>query len=196
MYIGIEPNMDEYVDGLIACPVCENTYHLTDLLIHVMNEHQQFLLVWSALQVSSTRSVNTTRDITLYNFNDNHEYEQINIYTPDEDNDDSDDYDEYVNDTYELLSRICEMIGDHVVRMTKQEIDTYAPFITYDELSELDQNKCPVCLEMFTISNDVRYRRVQACQHVFCAECLETWLSRKRTCPLCRSHLVDDIISN
>lgn len=207
MSISLNENENEYVDGNegnIACPVCENLYHLTDLMIHVMNEHQQFLVVWASLQVPSTRPSDVYSDqyYTDIDIDDrSYRYEQtvdraeIEEDIPELISDYSDD-DGYVYETYELLSRICEIIGDHVVRMSKEEVNEYAPIVSFDAICDNQIHKCPVCLETFDRDRDsnTRYRRVNACQHVFCAECLETWLSRKRTCPLCRSHVVDDRI--
>ena len=45
---------------------------------------------------------------------------------------------------------------------------------------------CPVCL------NHITRPRVTPCNHEFCSECLDTWLTCKLTCPLCRA-FVDDV---
>ena len=45
---------------------------------------------------------------------------------------------------------------------------------------------CPVCL------NHITRPRVTPCNHEFCSECLDTWLTRKLTCPLCRA-FADDV---
>ena len=52
-------------------------------------------------------------------------------------------------------------------------------------------NECSICLRGILMDEE----RTTACNHVFHASCLETWLNRNPTCPLCRAHLprpVDD----
>ena len=42
---------------------------------------------------------------------------------------------------------------------------------------------CPVCL------NEITSPKVTSCKHAFCAECLDAWLQREETCPMCRKNL-------
>ncbi|KAI6671658.1 hypothetical protein NL676_006543 [Syzygium grande] len=44
---------------------------------------------------------------------------------------------------------------------------------------------CTVCLG--DVSSDGKLRRLPECGHCFHAECIETWLGYRRTCPLCRT---------
>ena len=51
--------------------------------------------------------------------------------------------------------------------------------------SRLVPNECSICL------GEIRFdaERRTACNHIFHAVCLETWLNQNSTCPLCRAHL-------
>ncbi|XP_075475477.1 putative RING-H2 finger protein ATL21A isoform X1 [Primulina tabacum] len=49
-------------------------------------------------------------------------------------------------------------------------------------------DSCPICLEEFHPS--ARLRRLSKCDHRFHAPCLETWLEKKTTCPVCRNNVV------
>ncbi|XP_073038742.1 putative RING-H2 finger protein ATL21A isoform X2 [Primulina eburnea] len=49
-------------------------------------------------------------------------------------------------------------------------------------------DSCPICLEEFQPS--ARLRRLRKCDHRFHAPCLETWLEKKTTCPVCRNNVV------
>jgi len=40
---------------------------------------------------------------------------------------------------------------------------------------------CPICHD--TLSSPVK---IASCSHVFCSECIDEWLERESTCPLCR----------
>ncbi|XP_010033643.2 RING finger protein 215 [Eucalyptus grandis] len=44
---------------------------------------------------------------------------------------------------------------------------------------------CTVCLG--EVSSDGKVRRLAECGHCFHAECIDTWLGYRRTCPLCRT---------
>ncbi|KAI6702909.1 hypothetical protein NL676_012045 [Syzygium grande] len=46
---------------------------------------------------------------------------------------------------------------------------------------------CAVCLHH--VAPGERYRRLQGCGHCFHAECIDGWLQRRATCPLCRSRV-------
>ena len=57
--------------------------------------------------------------------------------------------------------------------------------------SRLVPNECSICLGEIRFADERR----TACRHIFHIVCLETWLQRNSTCPLCRAHLpgpVDD----
>jgi len=57
--------------------------------------------------------------------------------------------------------------------------------------SRLVPNECAICLRVIRFDEERR----TACNHIFHAVCLNTWLNRNPTCPLCRAHLpgpVDD----
>jgi len=41
---------------------------------------------------------------------------------------------------------------------------------------------CTICMVPHHI-----VRKIKACDHVFCADCLEAWLSFNKICPLCRT---------
>lgn len=43
-------------------------------------------------------------------------------------------------------------------------------------------DKCSICLGDFTSNESIR---ILSCNHVFNTECIDEWLSKKRTCPLC-----------
>ncbi len=48
---------------------------------------------------------------------------------------------------------------------------------------------CPICLDVF---NDAVH--LDKCGHEFCNSCLESWLSKRPSCPICRETAkIDDI---
>lgn len=45
-----------------------------------------------------------------------------------------------------------------------------------------DQDTCSICLDSFEVNSTVR---VLGCGHVYHAHCVELWLRRRPTCPMC-----------
>lgn len=50
-----------------------------------------------------------------------------------------------------------------------------------------ESGMCAVCLEDYTEGEKVI--RLIMCKHVFCENCITTWLKSNATCPLCRSYV-------
>lgn len=51
----------------------------------------------------------------------------------------------------------------------------------YRNFETIDTNEeCPICFE--TKDDNI----MTECQHIFCKECIQTWMSENQTCPLCR----------
>jgi len=46
---------------------------------------------------------------------------------------------------------------------------------------------CPVCMEEF----ENKERIITTCNHTFCKNCIDKWLSNHSTCPICRHQLRD-----
>ena len=75
--------------------------------------------------------------------------------------------------------------------MGADEMDEHAPVSNQLPGSASEDDVCPICHETF---GDVRTTlqrsyRVTPCGHVFCAPCLERWLSGSRKCPSCMSEV-------
>ena len=48
---------------------------------------------------------------------------------------------------------------------------------------------CPICLKDITLGEGSPVVLTR-CNHVFHVECLDTWLTRGHTCPMCRFELI------
>lgn len=44
---------------------------------------------------------------------------------------------------------------------------------------------CPMCLDRFCDPI------ILSCKHIFCDECISKWFNQERTCPMCRTNIVD-----
>jgi len=56
--------------------------------------------------------------------------------------------------------------------------------------SETLHGTCPICQDKIKIGE--WYKRVPTCQHSFHATCVDQWLSRRATCPVCREEVFVD----
>lgn len=63
------------------------------------------------------------------------------------------------------------------------------PFTVDENYSE--ENCCVVCLNDVIGGEDCR--KLPKCGHVFHVECVDTWLERNWTCPICRRQVTDDL---
>jgi hypothetical protein len=60
------------------------------------------------------------------------------------------------------------------------------PFATGGFDGSIRPTTCPICIDSFDDKSDIRET---PCGHCFHSTCLEDWLRRARTCPLCREDL-------
>lgn len=76
-------------------------------------------------------------------------------------------------DSYEYLSELCERIGNVSVPTD--------PDVVSCLIENTDEQTCPVCFE---IPKEIRL--ITVCNHTFCHDCIKTWLSEHKTCPVCK----------
>ncbi|CAN8288252.1 unnamed protein product [Cochlearia groenlandica] len=53
-----------------------------------------------------------------------------------------------------------------------------------EEESNCGERYCPICLEEYEDDHEVRV--LEKCEHVFHSFCIDSWLTRNRSCPSCR----------
>ena len=63
---------------------------------------------------------------------------------------------------------------------TQVDVDTKFPAIPYPHE---DEEQCSVCMRPFNNTSV----RLLTCEHVFHTECIDEWIQRSETCPLCRA---------
>ncbi|XP_048130708.1 NEP1-interacting protein 1-like [Rhodamnia argentea] len=88
---------------------------------------------------------------------------------------------------YNMVSEIA-MDGDSVSRNSSYRI--HKIIITEDHLMDSlgKRNSCSICLQDFECRDAAR--RLPDCRHLFHLRCIDKWISRQRSCPLCRSPVV------
>ncbi|XP_031489987.1 RING-H2 finger protein ATL7-like isoform X2 [Nymphaea colorata] len=70
----------------------------------------------------------------------------------------------------------------------KKEIREMLPVIIFKESFLIRETQCSVCLGDYE-SNE-RLQQIPSCGHTFHMECIDSWLTKNTTCPLCRTSLI------
>ncbi|XP_039072260.1 NEP1-interacting protein 1-like [Hibiscus syriacus] len=78
------------------------------------------------------------------------------------------------------LSRSC------IQKLSMHEFRSSEPIKSND----LDQPSCSICLQ--GLKDGELARNLPRCGHIFHLQCIDEWLRRKGTCPICREHLFND----
>ncbi|KAG7374932.1 ubiquitin-conjugating enzyme [Nitzschia inconspicua] len=110
--------------------------------------------------------------------------------------------------TYEGLVELTERVGTasptngaSFVSLTVEELESNSEKVSaadylasLDELVGEDARACPICLGNYDASDStVSVRTLTKCHHHFHTACLETWLTNKSSCPLCKTSVCDRV---
>lgn len=72
----------------------------------------------------------------------------------------------------------------HIPRYTKPRV-SWVKLKTCPTMPVLERQTCAICLD--TIRNTCRELH---CQHVYCPPCIDKWLSKQATCPVCKRGMI------
>ena len=89
---------------------------------------------------------------------------------------------QHIIESYTLLKQIALSITQHRHQLNLIA-DKEKKIIVEDSTSSTDYVRCPLCYE-FAISN---VALIPECGHVFCWQCIHTWVIENQTCPLCKN---------
>ena len=92
---------------------------------------------------------------------------------------------QHVIESYSALKQISLSISQHRQELERLADDERAEqkIVSDDSTSTVPHVRCPLCYE-FAISN---VALVPECGHVFCWQCIHTWVADNQTCPLCKT---------
>lgn len=183
---------DEHAQNDIFCSICEQPLHPLEVESH-MADHRRSLNTLSSLvslvpssaffhrltsQLPPLHSYRTT--INSYAGPDF--FNLVGVYGFA-----SQDFHDF-ND-YEANLRLADMIG--TVEIGVQDIDKVGTVIHNSALN--DDTVCAICLE--SPKTQERDGRQLLCQHTYCKNCIDEWLEKHKTCPVCKLDL-DEHVAN
>jgi hypothetical protein len=90
--------------------------------------------------------------------------------------------------SYEDALRLQERLGNVNRGASQEQINatTKTTLVQQDDIPK--EKQCVVCLSEFQPGEQVRTLR---CNHSFHKDCVDTWLHRNKTCPICKREIVD-----
>ncbi len=96
------------------------------------------------------------------------------------------------NDLNELIERMLHYNRDNP---TNEAIVSELPETKIDDINKLDNDKknCVICMEDFK-NGDVTTNL--PCLHMFHTNCIQSWLKKQNTCPICKFKLTEENINN
>jgi len=98
---------------------------------------------------------------------------------------------QHLIESYISLKQIAVSISQHRHQLNLlAEEEKEKKIISEDLTSSTNYVRCPLCYE-FAISN---VALVPECGHVFCWQCIHTWVAENQTCPLCKANTIQSRI--
>lgn len=79
-----------------------------------------------------------------------------------------------------LLVTSLQHVSNVVTQIASNEV-IYGRYASAESLRGHEEEDCSICQEKMVAPI------VLECSHIFCEDCVTTWLDRERTCPLCRA---------
>lgn len=70
----------------------------------------------------------------------------------------------------------------------KKEVREMLPVLVFKESFLIRETQCSVCLGDY--QSDERLQKIPSCGHTFHVDCIDHWLAKNTTCPLCRVSLL------
>jgi len=152
---------------VIECSVCGEIHPISELMYHMSQEHPHFLVTLASIAMPGISSE------SLFQWLQN---VVVDSFVPDPDLEDDGP------NSYEYYTDFCDMIGNHYVGV--DDIEKVAPALCCDKT-----DKCPICIE--PMNSCIYGRKITRCKHLFCGPCIETWLEKHKTCPVCKVDVTD-----
>lgn len=69
----------------------------------------------------------------------------------------------------------------------KPDIEALLPGVVYIAANFPEKSDCAICLDCFREEDSCR--KMPICSHLFHAKCVDRWIGKKPTCPVCRARV-------
>ena len=86
-----------------------------------------------------------------------------------------------------FLPRVIRMRRQTMSNLDQDKINKNLPSMRCTQ--EYSGECCTICLEDFTVGDHLRKMN---CDHIFHKDCIDDWLIRNNSCPICREKAIDD----
>ena len=94
--------------------------------------------------------------------------------------------------SYEGNMRLGEMLGKVETGLTQDQLKEVSYSSSDKEELVLEQDDvCPICQENLNVVVGEKQVCVLACSHLYCDDCIKTWLKKNKKCPVCMVDLED-----
>ncbi|XP_022717915.1 NEP1-interacting protein-like 1 [Durio zibethinus] len=92
--------------------------------------------------------------------------------------------------TYREISDIYDVNGEKgLSRSCIQKLPVHE-FHSSEMIKSREESSCSICLQ--GLKDGEMARNLPRCGHIFHLNCVDEWLSRQGTCPMCREHVFND----
>ncbi|XWS11224.1 hypothetical protein CRYUN_Cryun38cG0065700 [Craigia yunnanensis] len=92
--------------------------------------------------------------------------------------------------TYREISDIYDVNGEKgLSRSCIQKLPVHE-FHSSEMIKSREESSCSICLQ--GLKDGELARKLPRCGHIFHLKCIDEWLSRQGTCPMCREHVFND----
>ncbi|XVE50635.1 hypothetical protein DITRI_Ditri01bG0179400 [Diplodiscus trichospermus] len=92
--------------------------------------------------------------------------------------------------TYREISDIYDVNGEKGLSKSCIQMLPLHEFRSTDMIKSMDESSCSICLQ--GLKEGELARNLPRCGHMFHLKCIDEWLSRQGTCPMCREHVFND----
>ena len=89
--------------------------------------------------------------------------------------------DRIINNNERLFDSFQDNLNNDEILKKLEEIELNEHF------KDKEENKCAICLEIFSIGNKISYL---PCTHYFHSSCIKNWIRIKIKCPLCKNIII------
>ncbi|KAE8734894.1 Endoribonuclease L-PSP family protein [Hibiscus syriacus] len=96
-----------------------------------------------------------------------------------------------VESTYREISDIYDVNGAKGLSTNRIRKLPVFEFRSREMIKSMEESCCSICLR--GLKEGEMGRNLPRCGHVFHLNCIDEWLSRQGTCPMCREHVFNDV---